>query len=50
MKPLLAVVLLAQAFLALDASRPITYAIDEGAPGSGYRAGDRQLAIWALEA
>jgi len=35
---------------ALDAKRPITYFIAEGNPQSGYRASDRQLAQWALEA
>jgi hypothetical protein len=34
----------------LDASGRITYFINEGAPGSGYRPGDRELATWALNA
>ena len=28
----------------------VTYFVAEGSPGSGFREGDRQLAIWALEA
>jgi hypothetical protein len=34
----------------LDASGRITYFIAEGAPGSQYRASDRDLATWALKA
>ena len=34
----------------LDAQRPISYFIAEGEPGSRYRDGDRELAIWALQA
>jgi hypothetical protein len=34
----------------LDGRRPLTYFIAEGSPASGYRAADRQLAAWALEA
>ncbi|MBN1240659.1 MAG: matrixin family metalloprotease [Gammaproteobacteria bacterium] len=34
----------------LDASRPITYSIAEGEPGSEYRAADRELAAWAFDA
>jgi hypothetical protein len=34
---------------ALDAGGPITYFVEEGAPDSGYRDGDRQLAAWALD-
>jgi len=34
----------------LDASGRITYFISEGDPGSGYRASDRELAVWALKA
>jgi hypothetical protein len=34
----------------LDATTPITFFIDAGTTGSGYRPGDRQLATWALEA
>lgn len=34
----------------LDRSGPITYFIAEGSPPSGYREGDRTLAVWALEA
>lgn len=33
----------------LDASGRITYFISEGEPGSGYRASDRELAVWALK-
>lgn len=33
----------------LDASHPITYFVAEGEPGSAYRAGDAELARWALE-
>jgi hypothetical protein len=32
----------------LDASRPISYFIADGAPGSGYASDDRELAEWAL--
>jgi hypothetical protein len=35
---------------ALDAGETITYFIAEGTPESGYRAADRELAEWALEA
>ncbi len=35
---------------ALDAGTPITYYVAEGAPESRYRASDRELAVWALEA
>jgi hypothetical protein len=34
----------------IDASGRITYFISEGQPGSGYRASDRELAVWALKA
>lgn len=34
----------------LDADRPISYYIAEGAPGSAYLETDRQLAVWAIEA
>jgi hypothetical protein len=34
----------------LDASRAITYFVADGNPRSGYRASDRQLALWALDA
>ncbi len=34
----------------LDRTGPITYYIAEGSPRSGYRDGDRTLAVWALEA
>src|ERR1700730_6180255 len=34
----------------LDARDPITYYIAEGSGRTGYRAGDRELARWALEA
>ena len=34
----------------LAATSAITYFIEEGAPESAYRPGDRQLAVWALEA
>jgi hypothetical protein len=40
----------AQALTPLDASGRITYFISEGAAGSGYRPGDRELAVWALQA
>ena len=30
----------------LDASRPIAYRITEGAPDTGFRDGDRELARW----
>lgn len=40
----------AQVAARLDASRPITYFIAEGAPESGFRASDRALALAALEA
>ena len=33
----------------LDLSRPLTYYIADGAPGSGFREGDRALAEWALQ-
>lgn len=33
-----------------SASDTVTYHIDEGAPESGFRAEDRDLALWALEA
>ena len=33
----------------LDASGRITYFISDGEPGSGYRAADRELAVWALK-
>jgi hypothetical protein len=39
-----------QAQRGLDASTPITYFIAEGNRASGYRASDRQLALWALDA
>lgn len=41
---------LAQVSARLDGSRPITYFVARGAPESGFRDGDRELAIWALEA
>jgi hypothetical protein len=34
----------------LDRSEPITYFIAEGSPESGFKEGDRTLAVWALEA
>lgn len=34
----------------LDVSQPITYFISEGSAETGSRVGDRQLALWALEA
>jgi Matrixin len=34
----------------LDRSVPITYFIAEGSPASGFREGDRTLAVWALQA
>ncbi len=34
----------------LDTTEPITYFIAGGARGTGFEAGDRQLALWALEA
>jgi hypothetical protein len=34
----------------LTATGAITYFIEEGLPEFGYRSGDRQLAVWALEA
>ena len=34
----------------LDRSEPITYFISEGSPESGFKEGDRTLAVWALEA
>ncbi len=34
----------------LDATAPITYFIADGAGRTGFRASDRQLAVWALEA
>ena len=37
-------------FDTLDAESPITYFISQGEPGSGYRDGDHDLAIWALQA
>jgi hypothetical protein len=33
----------------LATSEPISYFIDDGLPDSGYRPGDNQLAVWALE-
>jgi len=33
----------------LDSTAPITYFIAEGNRASGFRAGDRQLALWALD-
>ena len=33
----------------LDARGRVTYFISEGEPGSGYRASDRELAVWALK-
>ena len=50
MRGLLAIVLASQALLPLGRSAPIAYFIANGAPGSGYRAGDRDLAVWALKA
>jgi hypothetical protein len=32
----------------LDASAPITYFVERGAPGSSYKESDRELATWAL--
>jgi hypothetical protein len=49
MRGLIAIVLALQ-LLPLGRSAPVTYFIDEGTPGSGYRAGDRDLATWALKA
>ena len=40
----------AEPLMPLDASGRITYFISEGAPGSGYRVGDRELAVLALRA
>jgi Matrixin len=40
----------AQGFSPLDTSAPVPYFIEEGAAGSEYRSGDRQLALWALQA
>ena len=37
-------------FAPLDTSEPVGYHIDPGSEGAGYRAGDDQLARWALEA
>ena len=34
----------------MDRSEPITYFIEEGSAGSGFKEGDRTLAEWALEA
>src|SRR5438105_9341220 len=34
----------------LDATGPITYFIADGSPQSGFRPGDRQLALWAFAA
>ena len=34
----------------LDAGGTVTYYIGAGTPGSGYEAGDEELAVWALEA
>jgi hypothetical protein len=34
----------------LDATGRVTYFVAEGEPGSAYRASDRELAVWALEA
>jgi len=34
----------------LDAAGTVTYYIGAGAPGSGYEAGDEELAVWALKA
>jgi hypothetical protein len=34
----------------LDRSEPITYFISEGSPESGFKEGDRTLAVWAIEA
>ncbi len=36
-------------FEPLDASEPVTYFVAAGPPGSAYRAGDAELARWALE-
>ena len=33
----------------LDASGRVTYFISAGEPASGYRASDRELAVWALQ-
>jgi len=40
----------AQGFSALDTGTPIPYFIHDGVAGSDYRPGDRQLAVWALQA
>jgi hypothetical protein len=40
----------AQRLQPLDASGRITYFISEGGVGSGYRPGDRELAMWAMNA
>jgi hypothetical protein len=50
MRGLIAIVVAFQALLPLGRSTPVTYFIDEGAAASGYRAGDRDLAVWALQA
>ena len=34
----------------VDASGGLTYFIKDGAPGSGYRSSDRELAVWAFKA
>ena len=34
----------------LDATSPIGYFVSDGAARTGFRSGDRQLALWALEA
>jgi hypothetical protein len=40
----------AQALVPIDASAPVPYFIDQGLAGSDYRPGDRDLAVWALQA
>jgi len=40
----------AQGLSPLDTSAPIPYVVYEGEAGSEYRPGDRQLAVWALQA
>ena len=40
----------AEPLMPLDASGRLTYFISEGEPASGYRRGDRELAVWALRA
>ena len=57
MRPFLATLLLltvvgtasSQSFSPLDTATPIPYFVHDGAAGSDYRPGDRQLAVWALQ-